>query len=110
MISNDIKFLYSYFNQFLLIIRNKSLFIIIKVKSKSVMTKYVSKWQIKHNRIISNNIYNCKKIDSNHINLLFGDTNSDNKIEVCSKIYNYDNNSIFGKTLNILDEMKIFKK
>lgn len=101
--SKDIKFIYSYFNKFLLIIKNNTLFIIINNKKK-----YISRWIIQNNNLISDNNYNCN-LDKKHLDMLFNGYSDINYIKICSNEYKYYNNSIFGKTLEILTDMKIFK-
>ena len=100
--SKDIKFIYSYFNKFLLIIKNNILFIIINNKKK-----YMSKWIIQNNNLISDNNYN--NLNNEHLNLLFNGTNNIYNIKIKSEKYLYSDDSIFGKSLKILFDMKIFK-
>lgn len=99
----DIKFIYSYFNKFILIIKNDYLFIIINNKKK-----YMSKWIIKNNKIESENNYNCR-LNEEHLTMLLNGINDEKYILICSNRYKYFSDSILGKTLEILKNMKIFK-
>ena len=99
---NNIKFIYSYFNKFLLIIKNNYLFIIINNKEK-----YMTKWIIKKNKLISEDNYN--NLNEEHLKLLLNGNNNINNIKIKSKKYLYSDDSIFGKSLQILFDMKVFK-
>ena len=102
---NNIKFIYSYFNQFILIIKNNYLYIIIK-KNK---INYTSKWLLGLDNdvinIISNDTYNVN-IDIDHYNWLFGtecNINTTKQIYYHNKLHNVCDKSVIHKTLQIIN-------
>ena len=107
----NIKFIYSYFNIFTLVINNDSLYIIIKNKKKPNNT---TKWYIdQNNQIISDDQYN-KKIEKKYLdnffkqiklkglNMILSDDKTIHHTYINKTKYNYKTNSIFGKALQIL--------
>ena len=107
----NVKFIYSYFNIFTLVINNDSLYIIINNKKKPNNT---TKWHIDQNQnIISDDLHN-KKIEKKYLenffkpiklkglNILSSDDDTIKHIYINKIKYTYKTNSIYGKTLQIL--------
>ena len=108
-----IEFIYTYNNNFTLIIRNNNLFIIINNNNK---TPYISKWKLKNdNNIIgieSNDNYN-KVLTLEHINILTNNILTNipkNNINILGKMYTYYNRSIIDLTIKIINTTYMSKE
>jgi len=101
---HNIDFYYKSYNQFDIIIVSKFVYIVIDSINKPVTTKWIISIDSNNNIILnSDDKFNLKRINNEILDKLFGEDNLFGKVKISNKIYSWNNNSIFAKTLKIIN-------
>jgi len=100
----NIEFFYKSYNQFDIIIVSKFVYIIFDYMNNPITTKWIISINSNNNIILeSDDRFNINRINNEILDKLFNGDNLSGKIKINNKIYSWYDNSIFGKTLKIIN-------